>query len=145
MQSFFVNRSHVKSSYIIINVCCFVLTWIQAHSTRATDRDFSFFIFHLSFLHIRKPFLSQLFHQLSSLGWFNDNTAFRMVVQSWKCFRCKNLMGFGRFLPLLLILTVTLSHQVAAIKRNALHTRNYITKVLLSHLTKFAFESLLLT
>ncbi|XP_031627077.1 probable G-protein coupled receptor CG31760 isoform X2 [Contarinia nasturtii] len=53
---------------------------------------------------------------------------FRMVLQPWKSFYSKNLMGIAQFLPLLIILTATLSIQVTAIKRNVIHSRNYITK-----------------
>lgn len=52
-----------------------------------------------------------------------------MVFRPWKCVRCKNVMAIGRFLPLLLILTATLSIRVTATKRNVFHSRNYITKV----------------
>lgn len=67
---------------------------------------------------------------LQSLGFIQWHRAIRMVFQPWKCVCSKNLMGIGRCLPLLLILTATLLIRVTAIKRNAIHSRNYITKVL---------------
>lgn len=63
------------------------------------------------------------------LGFHQWHRAFRMVFQPWKCFRSKHLMDIGRILPLLLILTATLLIRTTAVKRNVLHSRNYITKV----------------
>lgn len=57
-----------------------------------------------------------------------------MIFQPWKCILSKNLMAIGWFVPLFLILTTTSSIRVTAIKRNEIHSRNYITKVYFTYI-----------
>lgn len=60
-----------------------------------------------------------------------QTNASRMLLQSWNCMRCIGTMRLPhqRFYSILIIAIIVIVNHVTAYKRNAIHDKNYISKV----------------